>query len=114
MALDLKPLVWDWAAVTTGDTFPATNITESDHDSNLSRVRISIWLDGATSSALNLDSNGATIVINDAAAWDFTINAISVTLAPGLYFYDLETTDAAGVVRTEFVGSWEILTGYTA
>lgn len=115
MALDLKPLRWDWPEVVTGDTFPAIHITEADHESDLSRVRISIVLSGATDAALTLDSNSTGITINDAAAWDFTIDQISpVTLAAGVYSYDLETTDAAGTIRTEFSGTWNILSEITA
>ena len=113
MALNLQPLVWEWESITTGDTFPATNITEADHTSNLSRVRLAFFLDDAEASSLDLDSDDTGVTINDAATWDFTIDVISVSLAPGLYHYDLETTDAAGIVSTEFVGTWQILTGYT-
>lgn len=115
MALDLKPLRWDWPEVVTGDTFPAINITESDHESDLERVRIKFVLSGATSPSLTLDSDATGITINDAAAWDFTIDAINpVTLEAGVYSYDLETTDAAGTIRTEFAGTWPILSEITA
>lgn len=114
MALDLKPLRWDWAAVVAGDTYPATNITESEHDSNLERVRIKITLSGATSPSLSLDSDTTGITINDAATWDFTIGAIQTSsLAAGVYSYDLETTDAAGTIRTEFAGTWPIISQVT-
>jgi len=110
MALNLKPLKWDWSPVVKGDTFPATNITESLHTSNLSRVRIKFKLSGATSTSLTLDSSTTGIVITSAANWAFTISAIStVTLAAGVYSYDLETTSTDGTIRTEFSGTWEII-----
>ena len=115
MALDLKPLRWDWPEVVTGDTYPATNITESDHESDLARVRISIVASGETTPALTLDSDATGITINDASAWDFTIDAINpVTLDASVYSYDLETTDSAGTIRTEFSGTWTILSEITA
>ena len=41
------------------------------------------------------------ITINNAAAWDLTVNAITpMTLAPGYYLASLELTDSAGIVRT--------------
>jgi hypothetical protein len=114
MAIDLKPLRWDWAPVVTGDTYPATDIVESSYDSNLSRVRIKITLSGETTPSLTLDSDTSGITINDAAARDFTIDEINpVTLAAGIYAYDLEMTYANGTVRTEFAGTWEILSEIT-
>jgi len=114
MALDLKPLKWDWSPVTAGDTYPACNITESDHDEDLARVRIKLRVSGSADTALTLDSATAGITINDAAAWDFTISAIDTSaLAAGHYSYQLETTTAAGTVRTEFAGTWQILTDVT-
>jgi hypothetical protein len=111
MALDLKPLKWDWAAVTTGDTFPATNITDSGSDTALVRVRVKVKASGEATASLTLDSSstGITITNATAGAWNFTIDMIQVALAAGTYSYDLETTDSAGTVRTEFAGTWEIL-----
>lgn len=110
MALNLTPLRWDWASITQGDTFPATNITESEHDSNLTRVRIKIRPSGQSTALMILDSSTSGIVINNAATWDFTISPISTSsLSSGFYSYDLETTDALGIIRTEFNGTWEIL-----
>jgi hypothetical protein len=110
--IDLTPLQWDWPAVTRGDTYPACQITETLADTALERVRIKIKLSGSDSASLTLDSDatGITITTSTAGAWDFTINEISTTsLAAGFYVYDLETTDDAGTVRTEFSGSWPIL-----
>jgi len=117
MALDLKPLRWDWAAVKQGDTYPACLISETLADTALARVRVKVKLNGVL--ALDLDSDGSGITLNGTGAggWSFTIGAISAAqttlLAPGYYDYDLETTDAGGVVRTEFEGGWEILSQVT-
>lgn len=116
MALDLTPLRWDWSPVTQGDTFPACQITETSADTDLSRVRVKIKAAGSTSAALTLDSSTTGITIGSATAgdWAFTIGAISTgSLTAGVYSYDLETTDSAGTVRTEFSGTWEILTQIT-
>jgi len=115
MALDLTPLRLDWAPVTTGDTYPACTITETEADTDLERVRITIKATGSDTAALELDSDATGITINTATAgaWSFTIDVIEVSLAAGFYQYDLETTDAAGTVRTEFSGQWEILTQIT-
>ena len=113
MTLDLTPLYWNWSSITQGDTYPACNIKETQSDTELIRVRVKIKLAGVI--ALTLDSNSSGITLNSTGAgeWDFTIEAIPATattaLAPGCYDYDIETTSANGVVRTEFKGNWEIL-----
>lgn len=111
MALNLSPLKWDWARIQKGDTFPATNITESLSTTNLSRIKIDFYLSGSTTSALTLDSNVSGVTINTATsgAWDFTIAAIQTAeMTAGIYSYELKSTDAGGVIRTEFIGTWEI------
>lgn len=112
MALDLKPMRWDWSPVVTGDTYPATNITADITDTTLSRVRVKIKPAGEATAAITLDSNATGITINNAATWDFTIAAITAPEA-GVYAYDLETTDSAGSVRTRFFGTWPILSEIT-
>ena len=113
MALNLAPLVWDWEGITAGDTYPACNITETEADTTLARVRVKIKLDGTLKLTLDSDSTGVTLNSTGAGGWDFTIDAIpaatTATLAAGYYDYDLETTDTNGTVRTEFSGCWPIL-----
>ena len=113
MALDLKPLIWNWSPVASGDTYPAARITETLSTEDLDRVTITIRASGSTSTAMLLDSNasGITIATSTAGGWDFTIDAIPTSgLAAGVYSYQLETTTTLGTVRTEFSGTWEILT----
>ncbi len=58
--------------------------------------------------ALSL-TNGAGITINDAAAWDLTVDAITpLTLTPGFYSYALEITDTGGRVLDWLEGDWKI------
>ena len=114
MALNLKPLVWHWDTVVKGDTYPAATITESSSDSALERIKIEIKSNGNTTSSLVLDSDATGITLNntDAGAWNFTIDAISAettdTLDEQYYAYQLKSYSANGVVRTEFVGNWEV------
>jgi hypothetical protein len=108
--LNLIPSRWDWASVKKGDTYPATNITIDGAESTLSRVRIVFKSCGGSGTGLTLDSNTSGITITDAAAWAFTIDRIaSVSLAAGLYSYDMETFAANGTIATETQGTWEIL-----
>ena len=114
MALNLQPLTWHWEPVPKGDTYPAANITESSSDAALVRVKVEIKANGNTTSSLVLDSSDTGITLNStgAGSWDFTIDAISAATTDLLdeqyYAYQLKTTDANGVVRTEFQGTWEV------
>lgn len=114
MAINLQPLTWHWEPVPKGDTYPATNVTETLSDGDLVRVKIEIKANGNTTSSLVLDSDDTGIVITNSAAgaWAFTIEEISAettdTLDEQYYAYQLKTTDSNGVVRTEFQGTWEV------
>lgn len=111
--MDLTPLKWNWPPVTQGDTYPACQIAETDSDTDLARVRVKVAdVDGVTVLTLDSDTAGVTITTATAGAWDFQIDAIpaatTTSLQSGIYSYDLETTDDAGTVSTEFSGSWQI------
>lgn len=111
--LNLEPLRYDWPSIQRGDTMPAQVFSDSSADTDLSRVRVKICdSDGTTQVSLDSSASGITINTSTAGSWNFTIDAISAAttdaLVAGLYAYDLETTDSAGSVRTEFEGTWEI------
>lgn len=109
--MDLRPLRWNLPFVTKGDTFPAVNFVETASTENLTRVRVKVKTSLTATASLTLDSDATGMTINTATAgaWDFNIDKIAeVSLDAGIYLYDLETTDAAGTVRTEFAGAWEI------
>ena len=90
----------------------ACNITETEADTALSRVRVIIKLAGVVILTLDSDTTGVTLNGTGAGGWDFTIDEISAatpaTLAAGYYDYEIKSTGANGVVRTEFEGNWEI------
>lgn len=116
MALNLEPFRWNWATCTAGDTYPAENWLESDSDNTttLTRVRIKIKDSaGTVFSTLDSDTSGITINVSTAGAWDWTIDALTAPTTAGIYTFDMETTDSAGVVFTEATGQWEILTQQT-
>ena len=59
---------------------------------------------------LELSSANSTITIDDAAAWEFTVNPVSpMTLAIGQWYWSIETTDSAGKIKTRVFGTFEIL-----
>lgn len=119
MALNLKPMVWNWPPLTRGDTYPASNIVETESTADLARVRIKIKTSGSSEASITLDSDTSGVTINNATAgsWDFDIDVIAASttseLTAGFYSYDMEITDSLGQVRTEFTGSWKILTQST-
>jgi hypothetical protein len=118
MSCNLKPRRKDLIPVTRGDTYPAINFTASGTENALSSVAMSVYIAGGTSPALTL-SNGSGITITDATAgsWAFTIDemtpATTEALTAGIYFYDIQTVDSAGVKKTRLAGSWAILTQVT-
>ena len=114
MSFNLKPLVWHWESVVKGDTYPAAVISESSSGTSLLRIKIEIKSNGNTTSSLILDSDttGITLTSTSPGSWGFTIDSISAeitdTLDEQYYAYQLKSYDSNGVVRTEFVGKWEV------
>ena len=118
MSCNLKPRGKDLPPVTQGDTYPGINLTATNTEEALTSVAMSVYLAGSSSPALTL-SNGSGITITDATAgsWAFTIDEMSPAtteaMTAGIYFYDLQTVDAAGTKKTRLAGSWHILTQVT-
>ena len=105
---------WDWKPLTQGNTRPATNFTETSGTSALTAVELRMKLPESTTSDILL-SNGAGITINTATAgaWDFDISAMSAATTdaytPGLYEYEMDVTEASGVVTTILKGEWNLI-----
>ena len=111
---DNKPARLDWPSIKQGDTLRAIQFDASGTLAALSRVRCKVKdSDGATLLSLDSSATGITINTATAGAWRYTLAAQSaattLTLAAGLHSYDIETTDADGIVETHFQGCWEIL-----
>ncbi len=68
MAIDLKPMRWDWAAVTQGDTLPAINLVDTAATFALTRVLVTIEPKDSDVAALTLDSSTTGVTINVATA----------------------------------------------
>jgi hypothetical protein len=63
---------------------------------------------------LELSSANSTITIDDANAWQFTVNPVSpMLLAVGNWYWSIETTDSAGVIKTRVFGTISILNDAT-
>ena len=104
----------DWPRIKQGDTLRAIQFNATGTNAALARVRCKVkHSDGVTLLSLDSNTTGITIDTATAGAWQYTISAITAattaTLASGLHSYDIETTDADGIVETHFDGCWEIL-----
>jgi len=101
-------------AAVTGDTFagiPELSVTVngSSPSSSLASVRMQFRTSAtATTAALELTSADSEITINDAAAWNITVEPFSISLDAGNYVYDIEFTDAGGDVKTYVTGTWSV------
>ena len=81
--------------------------------SSLSLVRM-FFRDEENVVGLELSSSNSTITINNANSWQFTINPVSpMTLTAGQWFWSIETTDSANIVKTRVFGTIEILNDAT-
>jgi len=94
-------LTWELTSVDAADTrFAAV----------LSSVRFQLQ-DGDGNAALTLSSASAgQVTINTATAnaWSVTVEPRILSLAPGIYSYGLEFTDADGTVKTYLAGTLQI------
>lgn len=103
----------DWPSIKQGDTLRAIQFNASGTESALARVRCKVKdADGVTLLSLDSDTTGITIDTATAGSWQYTIDqigrAITETIKSGLHSYDIETTDADGVVETHFEGCWNV------
>jgi len=110
---DYLPERYCLPSILTGDTFPgltvdSITINGAAPTSALASVRMDFrTAPAATSADLSL-SNGSGITIDDAANYGFTVDAFDVALDPALYYFDIETTDADGTIRTYLKGTWQV------
>ncbi len=105
-------LTYAFNPVFMGDTWDGfTHVWSSDEnafDSDLASVRASfVNADGVAGLELESATVGE-ITINDASAWDYTIEPRTLSLDAGFWTIGVQTTDTAGNVKTRFVGSIQI------
>jgi len=82
-------------------------------DDNLSSVRM-FFKDEQGNVGLELTTANNKITIDDANAWQFTNNPVSPSLlAVGNWYWSIETTDSAGVIKTRVFGTISILNDAT-
>jgi len=111
---DYLPQTYEIPACVSGDTFPGLRISSvtingAAPTTALASVRVDFrTAPDAAAAALSLNSSSSGITINNNATWDFELDAFTITLDADCYFYDIETTDSGGTVRTYLRGSWTV------
>jgi hypothetical protein len=115
MSLKLTPFVLNWPSITAGDTYPGFQIVGTDEPDGNDLVRVRMQVRDANGTvAVDYDSDDTGITINDPETWDFNVDDLTAPATGGLYKYDIETTDSAGVVATIIRGNWPIIDQVTA
>ena len=105
--ITLKPVVYK----DTWDGLSEVSFTSDGtaFASELALVRM-FFKDADGTVGLALTSANSTITITDAAAWEFSVNAVSpMLLAVGVWYWSIETTDDQDVIKTRVFGTIEIL-----
>ena len=111
---DYLPATYDWPSAVRGDTFNGVTVTGVTVDganptTTLASTRIHFRsAPSATPAGLQLTSSGGNITISSVTTWACQVSAFSVSLTPGVWYYDWEFTDSAGAVRTYLAGKWRI------
>ena len=108
--IKLRPIVYR-------DTWGGLTLTLASDgsalDSNLASARMFFRdIDGTT--GLELTSADAEITITSANGWIMTVAAVNpFPLAVGNWFWSVETTNVAGIIKTRVIGIKEVLADAT-
>ena len=90
------------------ESFDLTIAEESG--SALSSAQIVFKASDSDTAALTLaNGSGLTLTSTTAGAWIITIDQINtITLSPGVYFYNLKTVDVSSRTKFYLAGNWTI------
>jgi hypothetical protein len=104
------PARWNLPSAVAGDTFPGTGaITILVNGEAPPSALESVAMTFSGTAPLVLSSANGGLVVDDAAAWTFHIPESEIPLSPGVHTYELQTTSAAGQLRTYLQGSWKLI-----
>lgn len=100
--------------IVRGDTWDGISVTLSSSGTaladSLTSVRMIFHEAAADTDTLTLTSTGGDISITSTAGWEFTVDPITpFPLDPGTQYWNIETTDSAGSIKTYLVGTIQIL-----
>ncbi len=111
MSCDTDQGTFDFPATYEGGSLKSFDISIAEESGTTLASAIMVFkLADSDTAALTLTSgDGLTLTATTAGAWTITVDEITpVTLAPGVYFYNLKTTDSDGVIEYYLAGTWEI------
>ena len=109
--MDCCPTQSDLPCCVKNDTWTGfTDAYGSSPDGvNLALVRVGFVNEYGATAGLTLSSAvSGQITINNAAAWNYTIEPVVLNLPVGKWTYGVETTDANGYIATRVSGTIEI------
>lgn len=100
---------YDFPSLYEGDTFISRDLTIAEESgTTLASARL-VFEKGGTATKTLTSSSGLTLTSTAAGNWIITIDEWDVDIAAGTHVYDLETTDADGVVRHYMGGTFRVL-----
>jgi hypothetical protein len=111
MSCETEQAQYDFPACWEGGSLESFDITIAEENgSALSSAEIVFKAGGSDTASLTLTSgDGLTLTDTTAGAWTITVDQISaITLTAGIYYYNLKTVDAGGLVKFYLAGTWEI------
>ena len=111
MSCETEQGTYDFPACWEGGSLESFDIAIAEENgAALSAAQIVFKAGGTDAASLTLaNSSGLTLTTTTAGAWVITVDQINaITLAPGIYYYHLKTTDAGGLVKFYLAGTWEI------
>jgi hypothetical protein len=107
--MKLTPYIWNWPAITAGDTMPGIQVEGTDEPDGIDLVRVRMQVkDISGTVVVDFDSDDTGITITDAATWAFETDSFLAPAQYGVYKYDIETTDSNDDVATIVRGSWSV------
>ena len=101
----------DFPTCYEGGSLESFDITIAEENgSALSSAQIVFKASDSDTAALTLaNGSGLTLTATTAGAWVITIDQINtITLAPGVYFYNLKTVDVNSLTKFYLAGNWTI------
>jgi len=105
----LTPYIWNWPAITAGDTMPGIQVEGTDEPDGIDLVRVRMQVRDINGTiVLDFDSDDTGITITDAATWAFETDSFTAPVDAGVYKYDIETIDSNDDIATIVRGSWNV------
>jgi hypothetical protein len=101
----------DFPTCYEGGSLESFDITIAEENgAALSSATLTVKIAGSDTAALTLTGGSGLTLTTTAGAWVITIDQINtITLTPGVYAYNLATTDANSLTKHHVGGTWQII-----